>query len=331
MRALVTGGGGFLGGAIARGLVGEGARVRSFSRAGYPELEALGVEVCRGDLADEKAVSEACAGRDIVFHSGAKVGLWGAYEDYYSANVIGTRNVLSACLKQGVARLVFTGSPSVVFNGKDVEGWDESAPYSKRFDSHYSRSKAAAEELVLSANGPRLATVSLRPHLIWGPGDNQIVPRLAAQGRAGALRRIGDLNKLVDTTYIDDAAKAHLLAAARLKDFHGVGGRAYFISSGDPRPLWDIVNGILKAAGVPPVTEAIHPRIAYAAACVYEGAYRALGIRREPRLTRFLVSQLATAHWFDIGAARRELGYEPQVTVEEGLRRLEDWFKSAAR
>lgn len=330
MKALVTGGGGFLGGAISRGLLGQGAEVRSFARGGYPELEALGAEVLRGDLSDEKAVSKACIGREIVFHVAAKVGLWGDYEDYHRANVLGTRNLLKACRDQGVRRLVFTGSPSVVFDGRDVEGWDESAPYSRRFDSHYSRTKAMAEELALSANAPDLWTVSLRPHLVWGPGDNHIVPRIVSQGRAGILRRIGRAEKLVDATYIDDAVSAHLLAAARLEDSPRVRGKAYFISSGDPRPLWEIVNGLLRSAGVPPVTRTVNPKLASAAARVYEGVYRLLGLRGEPPLTRFLVSQLTTAHWFDIGAARRDLGYQPQVSFEEGLRRLADWFGAGA-
>ena len=323
---LVTGGGGFVGGAIARRLAARGEKVRSFSRGRYPELEGAGVETLSGDLADFAAAEKACAGCEVVFHAAAKVGLWGGYAEFHRANVAGTRNLLRAAREAGVGRFVFTGSPSVVFDGRDVEGWDESAPYPRSFDSHYSRTKAMAEELVLGANTADFRTISLRPHLVWGPGANHIVSRIVEQGRAGRLRRIGAFNKRVDTTFIDDAADAHLLAASRLLEAPGVGGRAYFISAGEPRPLWEVVNGILKAAGAPPVTRAVAPAAAWAAAWALEGGYRLLGLKSEPQLTRFLVSQLTTAHWFDIGAARRELGYAPKVSIEEGLARLEAWF-----
>lgn len=328
MKVLVTGGGGFLGGAIARRLAERGESVRNFSRASYPELEALGVESLRGDIADEEAVRRACEGCELVFHVAAKVGLWGKREEYYQANVVGTKNVLKACQDGGVRRLVFTSSPSVVFDGRDAEGIDESAPYPARFDSHYSSTKALAEEMVLSADGPGLGTVALRPHLVWGPGDRHIAPRIIAQAKAGALRRIGRGEKLVDTTYIDDAAQAHLLAASRLLLSPSIGGRTYFISSGEPRPLWEIIGRILKAAGVAPAQRSVPRWAAYPAACLMEGTYRLLGLQGEPRLTRFLVNQLSTAHWFDISAARKDLGYRPQVPIEEGFRRLEAWLRA---
>jgi nucleoside-diphosphate-sugar epimerase len=323
VKALVTGGGGFLGGAIVRRLAETGAQnVRSLSRGRYPDLLKLGVECVEGDLADTAAVAKACAGCDTVFHVAGKVGLWGRYEDYLRANVEGTRNIIKACRQQGVRRLVFTGSPSVVFDGGDVDGWDESAPYPRKFDSYYSQTKATAEDMVLSANGPDLLTVSLRPHLVWGPGDRHIAPRMIAKARAGQLRRIGSFNKKVDITYIDDAVEAHLLAARRLEESSAVAGHAFFLSQGDPRPIWDIVNAILATAAVPPVTQSVPLRTARIAASAYEGLYRFFGIQDEPRLTRFLVTQLTTAHWFDIGAARRDLGYRPRVSFEEGLLRL---------
>lgn len=327
-RALVTGGGGFLGSAVARALQKKGWEVRVLARGAYPELASEGVECVRGDVADKKAVDAACKGVDVVFHAAAKVGLWGRYSDYCRANVEGTRVVIGACQDNGVAKLVFTGSPSVVFDGRDVEGWNESAPYPKRFDSHYSRTKAVSEDMVLSANGLRgLSTVSIRPHLVWGPGKDQLVSRIIAQGRAGRLRRIGKTNKLVDTTYVDDAAEAHVLAAARLGLEPSIGGRAYFVSQGDPRPIWEVINGILGAAGVPPVERSVPTLAAKAAALAYEAAFRALRLSREPRFTRFLVKQLSTAHWFDISAARRDLGYAPKVTIDEGLKRLAAWLK----
>lgn len=322
MRALVTGGGGFLGRAIVKRLLERGDSVRVLGRCDYPDLERMGAQCVKGDIADATIVQTACAGMEVVFHAAAKVGLWGRYGEYYKANVEGTRHLLRACQDEGVSRLVFTGSPSVVFDGREVEGWDERAPYARRYDSHYSHTKAVAEEMVLAANGRGLATVSLRPHLIWGPGDNHIVPRLIAQAKAGRLRRIGRDDKLVDTTYIDDAAEAHLLAANRLLVSPSIGGRVYFISSGEPWPQWRIINGILAAAGVPPVERSMPKPLAHAAAFACEAAWRLLGREDEPPLTRFVVRNLTTAHWFDISAARRDLGYAPKVSIEEGLWRL---------
>ena len=329
MKALVTGGGGFIGRAVIKRLLEAGWKVRSLARGRYLDLLEMGVEARQGDVSDFPAVASAAAGCDAVFHVAGKVGLWGTYPEFRKANVLGTENVVRACRERGVKRLVFTGSPSVVFDGTDIEGVDERAPYPKRFDSLYSRTKAEAERIVLAADSPELSTVSLRPHLVWGPGENHIVSRILAQGRAGVLKRIGDFDKTVDTTYIDDAAEAHLLAAEALSAGKAR-GKAYFISSGDPRPLWSIVNGMLAAAGLPPVEARVPYRVATGAAWLSEGFYRALGIKEEPRLTRFLVHQLTTAHWFDISAARRDLGYAPKVTIEEGLARLSAWLKAGA-
>lgn len=329
MRALVTGGGGFLGGAIARKLRERGDEVRVFGRGSYPDLEAKGIDAVRGDLADSRAVLDACEDRDVVFHVGAKVGLWGAYEDYFATNVTGTKNVLRACQEHGISRLVFTSSPSVVFDGRDVEGWNEDAPYPKRFDSHYSRTKALAEEMVLAANHARLATVALRPHLVWGPGDRHLLPRIAARARAGRLFRIGDLSKLIDTLYIDDAVEAHLLAGVQLTAISDIAGKAYFLSAGDPRPVWEIVDRMLGACGLPPVKKSVPVGVAAGAARAAEGVWRVLGLESEPPLTRFLVSQLTTAHWFDITAAKRELGWHPRVRIEDGMERLAQWVRAA--
>ncbi|MEQ1920066.1 MAG: NAD-dependent epimerase/dehydratase family protein, partial [Elusimicrobiota bacterium] len=206
MRALITGGGGFMGAALARKLRERGDEVRVFGRGSYPEFEATGIDCVRGDIGDYQTLKEACDDRDVVFHVAAKVGLWGKYEDFHAVNVEGTKNVLRACLEQGIRKLVFTGSPSVVFHGGDVDGVDESAPYPEKFDSFYSQTKALSEKMVLAADHDKLSTVSLRPHFIWGPGDRNLLPRVVARQKAGRLYRIGDDNKLVDTIYVDDAA-----------------------------------------------------------------------------------------------------------------------------
>jgi nucleoside-diphosphate-sugar epimerase len=332
MEVLVTGGGGFLGQAICARLVASRHLVRSLARGRYPELDALGVRQHVADVRDPAAVMAAVAGCQAVVHCAAKAGFWGTDADFEAVNVGGTANVIAACQAHAVPRLVYTSSPSVVHNGRDLDGVDESAPYATRFLAPYPRTKAAAERMVLAANSRRLATVALRPHLIWGPGDPHFLPRLVTRARAGQLRLLRTADKRVDTVYLDNAAQAHLLALARLTPGSVVAGRAYFISQGDPRSHAETLNGWLAAAGVPPV---IGPRVPVgpvrALGAALETAYRLGGVRTEPPLTRFLVEHLSTAHWFDISAARRDLGYEPEVSTEEGLRRLAAHFAARKR
>lgn len=325
-KVLVTGGGGFLGGAIVKQLVDRGKDVRSFSRNFYPELAQLGVEQIQGDIVDKTAVEQACKGVKLVFHAAAKPGVWGNYADYYPTNVMGTQHVIDACKKHGVLRLVFTSSPSVVFDGTDMEGVDESVPYPEKFHAHYPKTKAIAEQLVIKAAGKDLMTITLRPHLIWGPKDNHLVPRIIE--RAGRLIRVGSGKNRVDTIYIDNAAEAHVLAADRLKENPGLSGKVYFISQDDPVPLWDLVNDILKTAGLPPVKRAIPRKTAWLMGALFEFVYKMFRIRGEPQMTRFLADELATAHWFDIRAARKDLGYAPTISIKEGLSRLEQWLQN---
>ncbi len=325
-KVLVTGGGGFLGGAIVKQLVDRGKDVRSFSRNFYPELAQLGVEQIQGDIVDKTAVEQACKGVELVFHVAAKPGVWGNYADYYPTNVMGTQHVIDACKKHGVLRLVFTSSPSVVFDGTDMEGVDESVPYPEKFHAHYPKTKAMAEQLVIKAADKDLMTITLRPHLIWGPKDNHLVPRIIE--RAGRLVRVGSGKNLVDTIYIDNAAEAHVLAADRLKENPGLSGKVYFISQDNPVPLWDMVNDILKTAGHPPVKRAIPRKIAWLMGALFEVVFKMFRIRGEPQMTRFLADELATAHWFDIRAARKDLGYAPTVSIKEGLSRLEQWLQN---
>lgn len=321
---LVTGGSGFLGGAVVRRLLARRDEVRSLQRGDAPHLGALGVDVVCADLADREAVIDAAKGCHAVIHIGAKAGVWGPYEDYYRANVLGTRNVIEACRKNGIRRLVYTSTPSIVHAGGDIEGVDESAPVSAHFDTAYPATKAEAEALVRSANGPELATVALRPHLIWGPGDPQLTARILARARAGRLRLVGKGHKRIDSVYIENAAHAHLLALDRLAPDAACAGKAYFITQGEPMPQRQLINGILDAGGLPPCDKSISPGAAYALGAVMEIIWRLAGRTDEPLMTRFLAKQLATAHWYDISAAKRDLGYTPLFSVAQGLRHLRE-------
>jgi 2-alkyl-3-oxoalkanoate reductase len=323
---LVTGGGGFLGSAIVRRLLDRGEQVRSFSRAFYPHLATWGVEQVQGDLGEAEVILSACSNVSAVFHVAAKAGVWGCASDFYNSNVIGTQNVIAACRHQKVARLIYTSSPSAVFHGGDMDGVDESVPYPARYPAAYPRTKALAEQSVLQAAQQGLPAIVLRPHLIWGPGDPHLVPRILS--RAKRLRQVGAGENRVDTIYIDNAALAHVLAEARLRDNPALSGRVYFISQDEPLPLWDMINAILKAGGLPPVRRRIAPGLAWGVGALCEAIYGALGIKAEPPMTRFVARELATAHWFDISAAKRDLGYAPEVTTAQGLERLAEWLKT---
>ncbi len=322
MRALVTGGGGFLGGYIVEQLVARGDQVRSFGRGDYPELRTLGVEVVQGDVRDEQQVTAACIGIDVVFHVAGAAGIWGPWDHFYGINVVGTENVLAGCRRQGVGKLVFTSSPSVTFDGRDQCGVDESTPYARRWLCHYPHTKALAEQRVLSANNDDLLTCALRPHLIWGPRDAQLVPRLLERARADKLRRIGDGRNLIDMVYVENAAAAHLLAADALTPGSPVCGRAYFISQGEPVNCWQWIDQLLALAGLPPVQKSVPLPIARMAGQGLEILYHLLGKQDEPPMTRFLAAQLGRSHYFDIRRATADLGYRPTVSTADGMARL---------
>ncbi len=323
MTALVTGGGGFLGRKIVRQLRERGEQVRVLGRSRYADLEQTeGVETIQADIRDAAAVAAACEGMEVVYHLAALPGIWGPYETYRSINVDGTRHVLAGCRTHGVERLVYCSSPSVVFDAGSQEGVDESHPYPEHYLAAYPQTKAEAEKLVLAASCETLRTVSLRPHLIWGPGDNQLIPRIIARARAGKLVRVGDGQNLVDVIHVENAARAHLLAATALEPGGRAAGRAYFLSQGEPVNLWQFIDRILAGVGLEPVCQSISFRTAWRVGRVMELAYGLARIQREPKLTRFLAAQLAHSHWFDISAARSDLGYEPLIDTDSGLESL---------
>ena len=322
MKALVTGGGGFLGGAIVKQLVERGDKVKTIQRSDYPFLKELGVKTYKGDLTKFDDINEAVKDCDVVFHVAAKAGVWGDYEAYYQANVIATKNVIEVCRKNNIPNLVYTSTPSVVFDGESEEGINETAPYAKTFFNAYQKTKAEAEQLVINANSESLKTVSLRPHLIWGPGDNHLVPRVINRAKTGKLKLVGNNNYKVDSCYIDNAAKAHILAADELMADAECAGKAYFISNDEPISMAELINKILAAAGLTPVNKRVPEKLAYVVGALLELIYKTLNIKSEPIMTRFIAKQLSTAHWFDLTAAEQDFGYKVEVSIDEGMQRL---------
>jgi nucleoside-diphosphate-sugar epimerase len=331
MKIFVTGGGGFLGFAIVQQLHAIGHEVVSFSRTDHPELNRHGVTHIRGDLSDYHALKEAMTGCGAVFHVAAKTGVWGKYQDYYKVNVAGTENVLKACRELGIRNFVFTSSPSVVFDGKDSEGKDESLDYPKKYTAWYPETKAMAEKLVMAANDVTLKTVSLRPHLIWGPGDTHYIPRLFKKAKAEKLFILTKSPKLVDCIYVANAAKAHLQAFDQLVKNPGkVEGKTYFISQGEPIPISEFINKLLATGGFPPVTKYLSPGFARLTGRLLEMIYAIFRINSEPPITLFLAQQLSSSHWYDISAAKKDFGYLPEVSLDEGMERLRNWVLNSS-
>jgi len=349
MTVLVTGGGGFLGSRIVEMLLERGDCVRTFGRRRYPELEKLGADCFVGDVRDGDAVRAACQGADLVFHAAALAGVWGARRDFCEINIRGTANVIQACLENKVTRLVYTSSPSVAIGEDDIENGDETLPYPKRYLAPYPATKATAEKMVLEADGwemvvegpppagqgsaipsstiRELHTCALRPHLIWGPRDPHLIPRLVKAARAGKLRRVGDGSNKVDVTYIDNAARAHLQAADELAGQGRTAGNAYFIGDAEPVVLWDWINELLRRLDIPPVERGVPYGVGRRVGAVLELVHTVLPRLGEPRLTRFVALQLAKSHYFSHAKAAADFGYAPEVDNETGMARLLEWLR----
>jgi len=324
---LVTGGTGFLGRHLVARLLAAGRPVTVLARRADPALVARGVRFITASLDDAPAVAAACAGHATVFHTAAKVGVWGRYADFFRTNVLGTRAILAGCRAHGVARLVYTSTPSVVYNGQALANADESLPLATSCPSPYPLTKAIAEREVLAANSAPpsgLRTIALRPHLIWGVGDPHLVPRVLARARAGRLRIIGDGTNRVDMVHVANAVDAHLAAEQTLSSPQPstACGRPYFITNGEPVLLWEWINQLLTALGEPPVTRRLSLSTAFALGAVCETLWRVLPVTTEPPMTRFIAAELAKDHWFNLAAARRDLGYEPRVSMAAGTAEL---------
>lgn len=322
MKALVTGGGGFLGSAIVKQLLAKEWSVKTIQRGDYPHLREWGAETIQGDLADINNVKEAVKECDVVFHVAAKAGVWGDYQNYFRANVIATENVITACKEFGIANLVYTSTPSVVFDGNDEVGINEQTEYPANYFNAYQKTKAQAEQSIIAANSAELKTVALRPHLIWGPGDPHLVPRVIERAKSGKLKLVGDGQNKVDSCYVDNAALAHVLAAKNLMNQANCSGKVYFISNDEPIAIADLLNKILDSANLPSVKKSVSPTIAYIAGAILETVYRTLAIKQEPIMTRFVARQLSTSHWFNLTAAKQDFGYIPTVNIEQGMQLL---------
>ena len=328
MKALVTGGGGFLGRAITEMLLGRGDQVRIFSRKRYPLIEALGAEGAQGDIRNLDDVVKACMGMDAVFHTAALPGIWGDIQLYTGINVMGTQHVIDGCKRRGVGRLIYTSSPSVVFNMQDECGIDESAPFPEKWFNPYSQTKAHAEQTVLRNSGKDgLLACALRPHLIWGPRDNHLIPRLIDRARKKRLRIVGLGQNKVDLTYVDNAARAHLMACDAMTA-RKVAGQAYFVSDDNPVMLWDWINTLFEQLQIPKVGKRIPAPLAFGFGACLECLYSLRKKYDEPAMTRFLARTLSCSHYYNISKAKRDFGYRTIVSNGEGVKRTVKYFSS---
>ena len=332
MKILVTGGGGFLGRGLCYALKERGDQVVSFQRNHSPVLQQWGIEQICGDLSDREAVMTATQGIEMVIHTAAKAGGWGNYRAYYQANVVGTEHILDACRHHHITRLLYTSTPSVVHQARvPIAGQTaEDVPYATQFLAHYPATKALAEQRVLSANSATLATVALRPRLIWGPGDPHLLPRLVDRATKGRLRLIGDGSNHVDTTFITNAVHAHMAAAHFLQIGATCAGRAYFISNNEPMAMVDFLNKVLAALGAPTLTKTLSRQMGYRLGALCEWIWTTLRLATEPPLTRFIAEQMSTTHWYSMEPARRDFGYKPITTIEQGLAQLAVAYTSPA-
>ena len=327
MKVLVTGTGSLLLGGIASELVCRGDEVVCLQRrpsvfVGHQNAREVLAESC-----EEDAVVAAAHGCDAIIHGAARVGVVGTQKDFYDTNVTGTRNILHAAERQHISRLVFVSTPSVAHTGDSLIGAAAGTAEIGRSRSYYAESKAIAERTVLNARNEDLAVVAIRPHLVWGPGDTQLVGRIVERAASGRLAVIGTGDALVDSTYIDNAISAHIAALDALHIGTACDGKAYVISNGEPRTVNELMRSMCAAAGIP-----FEPRHLSLALGVRLGSLieRLWPLMRssEPPLTRFVAEQLGTAHWFDQRAVQEDLGWTPHVSLDEGFHHLTQWFAS---
>jgi nucleoside-diphosphate-sugar epimerase len=321
-RVAVTGGGGFIGRALVAQLIDKGCSVVVIGRRHYPDLESSEVQCVQVDISDGTGLRQAFQGVDTVFHVAAKAGIWGDPGDYLAINVAGTQRVIDACRYNRVNRLVYTSTPSVVFDGTDIIDGNEELPYADRPLCAYAKTKIAAERMVLTANSNSLKTCAIRPHLVWGPDDPHLIPRLIERGMSGTLRIIGSGSNMVDISYVENVAFAHVLAGENLTHSGSGAGQPYFIGQERPVKLWEWVNEMYRELGIAPITRKVPLLVAYTIGWLLEGVYRLAKIAGEPPMTRFVALQLSRSHYFSHHKAAQELGYRPRISIAEGQDRM---------
>jgi len=323
-RALVTGGGGFVGSHIVKQLLARNVEPLVIGRNPYPAIESLGVTCVIGDICDKSFMEKQVRGIDTVFHVAALAGIWGKWQDYYRINVLGTENVIQACKANNVRRMVYTSTPSVVFNGDDIINGNEKLPYATKPLCNYAKSKILAEKAVLASGSKEenFHTCAIRPHLVWGPGDPHLIPRLLDRGRKQQLRKVGTCTNIVDISYVENVAEAHILAADNLESSQTASGKAYFISQGTPVNLWQWIDELFLRMNIPEIRSQVSFRLAYSAGVFLEGWHHLFANHKEPVMTRFLAEQLAKSHYFSIELAKNDIGYRPRVSTEDGMKRL---------
>ncbi len=326
MKVLVTGATSLLARTTAEILLARGDEVVCLQRG----RSTLAAEQVTADIRDAMAVQSAADGCDAIVHAAAKVGVVGSWADYRAINVDGTNNVLAAARAADIERIVYVSSPSVAHGGDAIAGLGAEPPILGRKNAFYAESKAMAEQAALAANASDLAVVAIRPHLVWGPGDTQLVGRIVDRARSGRLALVGGGAALIDTTYITNAAESLVAALDRVRPGAACAGRAYVIANGEPRPIRDLVAGICAAASVPFAPRDVPLAIAKVAGSIVERTWKITRRTTEPPLTRFLAEQLGTAHWFDPRPAKHDLGWSPRITIDEGLEALAAWFKNPA-
>ncbi|MDR2641238.1 MAG: NAD-dependent epimerase/dehydratase family protein [Planctomycetaceae bacterium] len=325
---LVIGGNGFLGGEIVSQLVSRGESVRVLSRRSV-NGEVAGAEYCFGDVRDRKSLMSACLGVHTVFHTASIPSISVHWQPFYQTNVLGTQNVIDACIENKVRRLIYTSSASVTFDCTSQPAADENLSYPKRWLAHYPHSKAIAEKLVLDVTGKsELLTCSLRPHLIIGTKDRHLIPRLLDRAKRGKLFRVGDGTNLIDIIFVENAAAGHILAADSLNNESSpVNGNAYFISQGEPVNCWNWIDEVLLASGLPKVSKSISFRKAWYLGAILESWYKLFRLQGEPLMTRFLSAQLAQTHYLNITKAKKDFNYKPIIPMTEGMEKLKQFLK----
>ena len=327
MKVLVTGTGSLLLGGIASELVRRGDDVVCLQRRPSTFVGHLNAHEVLADICDADAVASAAQGCDAIIHGAARVGIVGSQKEFFDTNVTGTKNILQAAEQHSISRLVFVSTPSVAHTGDSLIGAPAGEAEIGRSRSYYAESKAIAERTVLNARSEHLAVVAIRPHLVWGPGDTQLVGRIVERAASGHLAVIGTGNALVDSTYIDNAISAHIAALDALHIGSACDGKAYVISNGEPRTVNELMRSMCGAAGIPFEPRHVSLAMGIRLGSVIERLWPLMK-SSEPPLTRFVAEQLGTAHWFDQRAVQQDLGWTPQVSLDEGFQRLTQWFAS---